>query len=120
MGELVKSFGIINISVTPKDASLSLQNGAYSNDEKRMTSYGTYSLLMTRNDYVPGRIEFAIDRETPYYIDTLSLLPIPRYTRVGTGIDHIANISDSTWTAHTESGMILLDTTLSGGVLISS
>lgn len=120
MGELVKSFGIINISTTPRDASLSLGSGAYASNEKRMTSYGTYSLLMTRNDYVPGRIEFVIDRDTPYYIDDIDLLPVPQYTRVGTGMDHIANIRDNAWTAHTASGMILLGETLSGGMLISS
>jgi hypothetical protein len=85
-----------------------------------MTNYGTYSLLMTRDGYVPGRIEFVIDRETPYYIDDIDLLPVPQYTRVGTGIDHIANIRDNAWIAHTASGMILLDETLSGGILISS
>ena len=78
-----------------------------------MTNYSTYSLLMTRDGYVPGRIDFVIDRETPYYIDDIDLLPVPQYTRVGTGIDHIANIRNNAWTAIAASGMVLMDSTFS-------
>ncbi len=39
---------------------------------------------------MPATMDFVIDTETPYYIDTVDLLPIVRYTQVGTGMTHIA------------------------------
>ena len=120
MDELIKSFGIINISVHPGDATISLGSGTYTNNEKKMTNYGTYSLLITREGYLPSGSQFTIDRETPYYIDLLTLLPVPTYSPYGSGIAHIANIGNNDWIAHQGSGMVLLDKYFSGSSQIAS
>jgi hypothetical protein len=86
-----------------------LGSGSYAHDEKRMTDYGKYQLSATREGYIPSNIEFIIDRETPYYIDILSLLPTVRYNRSGSGWSHIAKIDENHWSAHIKNGMILLD-----------
>ena len=44
--DLIRSFGIVNVSVSPDNATILLSSGSYSNDEKRMTNYGTYTLFM--------------------------------------------------------------------------
>lgn len=44
--DLIRSFGIVNVSVKPDNATILLSGSSYNNDEKRMTNYGTYSLLM--------------------------------------------------------------------------
>ena len=69
---------------------------------------------------MPYTSELTIGRDTPYYIDFISLLPDIQYTRFGSGISHIANIHDNEWVGHTASGMILYDEDFSGKVLISS
>lgn len=120
MNEIIKSFGIINVGVKQKNATLLLSSGSYVSDEKRMTNYGSYSLSITKDIYIPDRVDFTIDKETPYYIDIVSLLPRPLYSRFGTGISNIANIGNNEWTAHTSSGLLLMDKSLSGGILISS
>lgn len=120
MNEIIKSFGIINVSVKPKDATLLLSSGAYSNDEKRMTNYGSYSLSIIREPYITDIVSFEINRDIPYYIDIVSLIPKPIYSRVGTGMENIAKISNNGWIAHTASGLLMMNETLSWGILISS
>lgn len=107
--DLIRSFGIINISVKPENATIFLSSGTYSNDEKRMTNYGTYSLLMQHAGYLSYKSEFNIGKESPYYIDLMTLLPSIDYTRFGTGISNIANIRNNEWTTVTASGMVLYD-----------
>ncbi len=117
--DLIRSFGIVNVSVKPDTATIILSGDIYNNDEKRMTNYGTYSLLMSHAWYMSYKSALTIGKETPYYIDLLTLLPTVKYTQYGTGISHIANIRTNTWTAHTASGMILYDENFSGKTLIS-
>lgn len=114
VSELVKSFGIINVKTTPRTANLSLGSGSYGNDEKRMVSYGDYSLLITEDTSLPARLDFSIEKEKPYYIDAVNLVKTPEYSREKTELDHIAKIRDNEWIAETKSGMLLLDTSLSG------
>lgn len=116
----MKSFGIINVSVKPSDAAITLGSGTYGNNEKRMTNYGTYILMIDHDGYISSKNTFIIDKEIPYYIDSLILVPTPTYTRIGTGMDHIANIRDNEWIAHTASGMILMNEALSSGTYVSS
>lgn len=118
--DLIRSFGIINVSVKPENATIFLSSGTYSNDEKRMTNYGTYSLLMQHAGYLSYKSEFSIGKETPYYIDLMTLLPNIYYTRFGTGIYDIASIRNNEWTAVTASGMVLYDEDFSGKIRISS
>ncbi len=113
MNEIIKSFGIINVSVKPEDATLLLSSGAYSNDEKRMTNYGSYSLSIIREPYITDIVSFEINRDIPYYIDIVSLIPKPIYSRVGTGMENIAKISNNGWIAHTASGLLMMNETLS-------
>ncbi len=118
--DLIRSFGIVNVSVKPDNATILLSGSSYNNDEKRMTNYGTYSLLMNHAWFLSYESELTIGKETPYYIDLLTLLPNPIYTPFGSGISHIANIRENEWTAHTASGMILYGEHFSGSTLISS
>ena len=47
--DLIKSFGIINISVkNPTGASISLGSGSYVNDDKLMTNYGRYTTTISK------------------------------------------------------------------------
>jgi hypothetical protein len=116
--DLIKSFGIINISVkSPADATIFLSSGSYINNEKRMTSYGTYSASVSRWWYVTDVFDFVIDRETPYYISQITLLRDPQYRELGTGsIENIAKISDTLWIESNGSGHIMRDATFSGTV----
>jgi hypothetical protein len=118
--DIIKSFGIINVSAKPKDALILLGSGTYANDEKRMTNYGEYTLNIGKSGYIPYISSFEIARDTPYYIDILTLLPRITYTKIGTEMTHVTKISDTLWTAHSASGMILLTESFTGQTLISS
>lgn len=81
---IIKSFGIINVAVKPTDATIMLDSGSYNNNEKRMVSYGTYALIVNRDDYIENKTEIKLDTDANYYIDKLTLLPKPLYTRTST------------------------------------
>lgn len=116
--DLIKSFGIINISVkSPTDAKIVVESWSYINNEKRMTSYGKYIASVTRDWYVSDIFDFVIDKETPYYITQINLLKEPQYRKIWTGsIYNIAKISDSLWIESNSSWHILLDKTFSWSI----
>jgi hypothetical protein len=55
-----------------------------------MVSYDTYTLSIGKPGYIQSRVRFAIDRETPYYIDKVTLIPRAVYTKVDTPILWVA------------------------------
>ena len=81
-----------------------------------MTNYGTYTASISKSGYISDVFDFVIDRESPYYISTISLLPRPTYAQVGTGSHRIMKISDTSWIQSGASGSVLLDESFSGGV----
>ena len=119
INDIIQSFGIINITVKPTDANILLQSGSYANNEKRMMSYGTYALLVTRDNYIQDKTNITLNADTNYYIDKISLLPTPNYTPIGTGSYGWMKIGDTQWISHTASGLFLTDDTFSGKTLIS-
>ena len=83
----MKSFGIINVRVVPLDSSITLGSGSYGNNEKRMSDYGNYLMSIKKNGYVTNAIEFIIDRDKPYFIEKVSLLPSPEYKKIPEMLD---------------------------------
>jgi hypothetical protein len=80
--EFIKSFGIVNVTVNPRDAKILLSGADFVNDEKRMVNYDTYTLSIGKPGYIQSRVRFAIDRETPYYIDKVTLIPRATYIQI--------------------------------------
>jgi hypothetical protein len=118
--DLVRSFGIVNIRVEPRDARILLSGEDLGNDEKKMVSYGKYRLSIGKPGYIQDWVDFSIDREMPYYIDEVSLIPQATYTKIGTGALSLSKISDSGWMAETSSGNMLYEASfLSGNSLPS-
>jgi hypothetical protein len=74
-----------------------------------MVPYGAYTANITRAGYVTDDFSFTIDRDIPYYISAVSLIPVPRYAPYNTGITSISRISDTVYIAPTASGMTVLD-----------
>lgn len=119
--ELIKSFGIINISVKrPSGATILLDDVNYVNNDKLMTNYGEYSVNIMKTGYMSDRFDFVIDRESPYYISTVSLLREPTYTRLGTGTASLTRLDEHSWLQSGTSGTLLLEESLSGGTELSS
>jgi hypothetical protein len=42
--DLIRSFGLINVKTLPTTATITIGSGTYGNNEKRMTSYGDYTM----------------------------------------------------------------------------
>lgn len=101
--DLIRSFGIINVRTLPLDANITLGENSYGNNEKRMSDYGDYMMHIEKPWYLPNNIEFKIDREKPFFIEKISLLPLPRYKKLDGMISyfHIGNseslIQTATW-----------------------
>ncbi len=90
-----------------------VSSGSFGNNEKRMVPYGIYDASISRAGYVTDDFSFSIDRDIPYYISAVSLIPVPRYAPYNTGITTMSRISDTTYIAPTQSGMLILDETFS-------
>jgi hypothetical protein len=58
-----------------------------------MSDYGDYQMQIEKPGYLSNNIEFKIDREKPFFIEKISLLPLPRYTKLDRVIAyfHIGN-----------------------------
>lgn len=95
--ELVRSFGIVNIRVEPRDARIQINREDIGYDEKKMVRYDTYSLSIGKPGYVQDRLSFIIDKNTPYYIDTVRLLPKAEYNQVYTGTLTLIKMNDENW-----------------------
>jgi hypothetical protein len=87
VSDLIRSFGIINIVTIPADATITLGSGAYTSNEKQMSDYGLYHMNIEKSDYLTNRITFMIDRNKPYLIEKISLLPTPKYQKLPNIID---------------------------------
>lgn len=119
-GVTIRSFGIVNVKSIPNTSSLVLNNNPYGNDEKKMVDYGDYTLTISGEWYLPGVFHFAINREKPYYIDAINLMPTPRYALYKKELTQISKIDTNTWTANSASGILLFEWDFSTGILIGS
>ncbi len=118
-GVTIRSFGIVNVKASPPDSLLTLNSSSYGNNEKRMIDYGEYTMTISRDNYLSGAIHFSINKEKPFYIDTLTLIPKPGYVPYPRKIENIAKIDTDSWTAQSASGMILFENGFATGTLIS-
>jgi hypothetical protein len=118
-GVMIRSFGIVNVKVQPENTAINLNNAPYGNNEKKMVDYGEYTLAMNEFWRLPYSITFTIDRERPFYIDSIFLVPKPRYLPYAKWLDQVARIDDNAWTVQNASGMTLFDGSFLTGMLIS-
>lgn len=123
--ELIRSFGIVNIKTTPTQASIMLfdwetdRSGTLLwQDEKKMVNYGKYSLAVSWEGYLSGEVVFRIDQNTPFYIDTLTLVPNIQYNRIGSGSMRLVR-SGTDLLEETGSGWYLRSQDFTGRTLIS-
>lgn len=75
------SFGVVNVKVVPKDATIWLNEKNYTNDSTPWLDYGAYSLAIWRENYLDANINFDITEEKNFYINTISLLKKPQYQK---------------------------------------
>ncbi len=102
------SFGIVNVKVFPKDASIWLNDKTYINDSKPWLDYDHYKLSIWKEGYIDANIEFDITEEKNFYIDDITLLKKPEYKRSETLYDgRIISVGDNSWITYTSSGMML-------------
>jgi hypothetical protein len=118
VSDLIRSFGIINIATIPTDATITLGSGAYSTNEKRMSDYGSYRMNIVKTGYLRNQIDFVIDREKPYLIEKISLLPTPKYQKK-INITDVYGLNDDIYIFKTASWLIWSGSTASGRVSYS-
>ncbi len=116
--DLIKSFGIINVKTTPLDATILLGSGAYGNNEKKMSDYGDYTMQVVESGYLTNTMRFRIDREKPFFIEKVSLLPRPNYRELPR-VTEIYQIANDTYITKTASGFVWSGATMSGRVSYS-
>ena len=103
--DLIRSFGIINVRTTQPDTTILLGSNIYNNNEKRMSDYGDYSMAIDKPGYIKNILKFRIDREKPFFIEKISLLPLPTYKKLD-GVLAIYPIENGESLARTASGII--------------
>ena len=96
-GSLIRSFWIVNINIKNPDTTILLNDLPYTNREKKMVNYGNYKISITKPGYVSWEMPFTIDKETPYYIDDITLLPRGDYTKFEKHLSNIINIGKNGW-----------------------
>lgn len=106
----MRSFGIINVRTNPTDANIMLGSGSYGNNEKRMSDYGNYTMYIEKPEYLTNSLKFSIDSEKPFFIEKISLLPLPLYKQIP-GIIDIYHVSNEESLQKTASGRIKLEST---------
>ena len=116
--DLIKSFGIINVKTTPIDATILLGSGSYGNNEKKMSDYGNYTMQVYYPGYLANTMEFQIDREKPFFIEKVSLLPRPTYRELPRIIE-LYQVADDEYITRTASGLAWSGATASGKVSYS-
>ena len=114
--DLIKSFGIINVKTIPNTAGILIGSGTYGNNEKRMTNYGNYTMTISNPGYRENIVSFIIDREKPYFIEEISLLPTPRYSELKDTINAY-QVDDITYILSTASGMTASGITSATGII---
>ncbi len=115
----IRSFWIINIKVSPENLDLRLNTLPYGNNEKKIVDYGDYAFTVSGEGYLPWNFTFSIDNEKPYYIDLLTIIEKPRYSRFATPVDQVARISEDVWIIGNNSGMTLYEWGFLTGTVIS-
>lgn len=119
-GVTIRSFGIVNVKVSPTTSTLMLNGDFYGNDEKKMTDYGDYRLSINNEGHLPTTLRFSITKEKPFFIESIFLVPRPIYTVFSGSIDLIRRIDTSAWIVENGSGMVLYGESLLTGTLIST
>jgi hypothetical protein len=112
--DLIRSFGIINVRTTPIDANIILGGGVYGNNEKRMSDYGEYTMSIEKSGFLWNSLQFKIDREKPFFIEKIVLLPTPTYEK-NEKIQNIYSLNDGEFLIRTASGIIS-----SGSIVLGS
>ena len=117
----LRSFGVINIKTQPQDARITINGVDHYSGEQILSPYGEYEANIDRTGYIPASMQFHIDGDINYFINNLTLLPIPQYTKATPINDaRIYPIADQTWIAVTSSGMMLYQGDFMTGTLITS
>lgn len=95
--ELIRSFGIINIRIYPRDAIIGVNGEVFGFDEKKMVPYGKYRLSVGKPGYIQDRVRFNINKKTPYFISEIHLIPQATYTKIGSGELEISKADATRW-----------------------
>lgn len=116
--DLIRSFGIINVKTVPADSILTLGSGSYSNNDKRMSDYGYYTMQIARIGYITNTMEFLLDREKPFFIEKVTLLPRPSYQKLS-GVVDLYQVANHEYIIRTASGLLWSGALSSGRVSYS-
>lgn len=82
-----------------------LDSENYGQNDKKMVDYGEYALTINRPQHLPESLRFIIDEEKPFFIENITLLPIPQY-RVLTGVLDAYQVSTDKYLLRTKSGVL--------------
>ncbi len=104
--QMLRSFGIVNIQVNPNPSVLTINKVGYQNGSKSIFDYGEYRIDIEEPEYVPIHIRTTLDRQNPFYINTIRLLKTPKATELAHYFESVDNITTGKYLAKTQSGSI--------------
>ena len=95
---ILKSFGIINLRVTPESSVITINGLPYKNGDKQIFDYGKYTLDVQNPGYLPIKISVELSKNTSFYLNTIQMLKLsepkkalePLISITKNGLAHIA------------------------------
>lgn len=102
--QVVRSFGIVNIQVDPNPAILNINGQQYQNGAKSIFDYGKYNIDIEDPTYVPIHIQTTLDRQNPFYINTIRLLKTPTSTELPHVLEKVETLANGKYVAKVSTG----------------
>jgi hypothetical protein len=85
-----------------------------------MVPYGKYLLSIGSPGYIQDRVSFDIDKDIPFYINQVTLIPRASYENIGASdFEGISKIQDASWIGKKDGVTLLYDETFLSGSRIT-
>ena len=77
LNQILKSFGIVNLKVSPTPKIFTLNNEPYTNGDNKFVDYGEYELKVEEPGYIPLTLNINLSRNHAFYLNTIRLFKNP-------------------------------------------
>ncbi|MBP8016775.1 hypothetical protein KAZ01_02095, partial [Candidatus Gracilibacteria bacterium] len=92
--DIIKQFGIINISVFPSPDKIKINGKNYTNGSKTMFDFGNYKIQINKKGFINMELNININEKNPFYTNSINLIKIPKYTLIKEKFDNVYKVDD--------------------------
>lgn len=92
--DIIKQFGIINISVFPSPDKIKINWKNYTNGSKTMFDFWNYKIQINKKWFINMELNININEKNPFYTNSINLIKIPKYTLIKEKFDNVYKVDD--------------------------